>query len=457
LGSTIWNERRPAVLARIARFFGELSLVKLAEYSRPIAWALRCLRILFYIFDEFLRDNCLQRAASLAYTTLLSLVPLMAISLAVLSRFTFSQETVHDFLMEHLLPTASFQQVIMENIQKFARNTAALSIFGGLFLAVTAVALLNTVEGSFNAIWRVTERRNFLSRFTAFWSIITFSPVLLGASMVLTSRFYRVGVVGTLLRHEFIRSTIHYVLPFFFVFLLIFLAYRLLPHTKVRVWPALMGALIATFLFSYARWGFGVYVGKYANFEKIYGILGTLPAFLIWIYVSWVIVLFGAEVTYTFQYHRLRPEDDTLPPDDPMYNPYYGIRVALALSDAFHEGRGPVFAVDLAKSLNVRYELVRSILSRFRDVNIAASVDEAGEKFLAARDPGQVRVKEVVEALQQGNLMTPPLAVDVERNVIEDVFEKARGAMDDVLGRITVKEVWERTGHFRHRPENSSE
>ena len=429
---------------RLASFFGGLSLVKLAEYSRPTAWALRCLRILFYIFDEFLKDNCLQRAGSLSYTTLLSLVPLTAISLAVLSRFTFSQETVHDFLMEHLLPTASFQQVIMENIQKFAQNTAALSIFGGLFLAVTSVALLNTVEGSFNAIWRVTERRNFLSRFTAFWSIITFSPILLGASMVLTSRFYRVGVVGTLLRHEFIRSTIHYVLPFFFIFLLIFLAYRLLPHTKVRGWPALVGAVIATFLFSYARWGFGVYVGKYANFEKIYGILGTLPAFLIWIYVSWVIVLFGAEVTYTFQYHRLSPEDDTLPPDDPMYDPYYGVRVALALCDAFHEGHGPVSASELAQRLNVRYGLVEGILSRFRDANIAASVDEPGESFLPARNPGQVTVREVVEALQQGNLVTPGSSSDAERNVIEDVFEKARGVVDDVLDRVTIKDLRER-------------
>jgi len=432
------------VFDRIARFFGELSLVKLAGYSRPTAWALRFLRIFFYILDEFLKDNCLQRAASLAYTTLLSLVPLTAISLAVLSRFTFSQETVHDFLMEHLLPTASFQQVIMDNIQEFARNTAALSIFGGLFLAVTAVALLNTVEGSFNAIWRVTERRSFFGRFTAFWSIITFSPILLGASIVLTSRFYRVGVVGSLLRHEFVRSTIHYVLPFFFIFLLIFLAYRLLPHTKVRGWPALVGAVIATFLFSYARWGFGGYVSKYANFEKIYGILGTLPAFLIWVYVSWVIVLFGAEVTYTFQYHRLSRKNDAFPPNDPIYHPYYGVRVALALCDAFHGGDGPVSAVKLARNLSVRYEVVEDILTRLAGVNIAASVDEAGEQFLPAKDPGQITVREVVEALQQGNLVTPGSSSDAERNVIEDVFEKARGVVDDVLDRVTIKDLRER-------------
>ncbi|MFQ6079340.1 MAG: YihY/virulence factor BrkB family protein, partial [Thermodesulfobacteriota bacterium] len=159
------------MLGRLSSYFGELSSTKLAEYSKPIAWILRCLRMVFYIFDEFVKDNCLQTAASLAYTTLLSLVPLAAISLAILSRFKFaqenSQETIQNFLIQYLLPTAtaSFQQVIMENIQKFARNTAALSIIGGLFLAVTAVALLNTVEGSFNAIWRVTERRSLLSKF----------------------------------------------------------------------------------------------------------------------------------------------------------------------------------------------------------------------------------------------------------------------------------------------------
>jgi len=434
------------VAGRLSGFLTDLSFDELAGYSRPIAWGLRVLRIVFYIFDEFTKDNCLQAAGSLAYTTLLSLVPLFAISLAILSRFKFSQDAIQDFLMKNFLPEASFQTVIMENIQKFASQTAALSIIGGLFLAVTAVALLNTVEGSFNAIWRVTERRSLLSKFTAFWSVITFSPILLGASLFLTSTFYTVEFVGDLLKHELIQSAINYILPVFLICVIIFLAYRVLPHTKVKVVPALIGAMIATALFSYARWGFGIYVTKYANFNKIYGILGTLPAFLIWVYISWVIVLFGSEVAYTFQYHRLELEEKRRSAGDPLYNPYFGVRVVLALSHHFHEGKGPLSAVELASGLDVTYESVDGILSGLRKSNIVASVGEGRERFLPVRDPDHVTLKEIVEAMEGEHLVTASLPQDRQKEVIEEIFRSARGALDEVLGQITIKDVSERLG-----------
>jgi membrane protein len=432
---------KPTMLGRLSSYFAELSSAKLAEYSRPLAWILRGLRIVFYIFDEFVKDNCLQAAASLAYTTLLSLVPLAAISLGVLSRFKFSEETIENFLMQYLLPTASFQEVIIENIQKFARNTAALSILGGLFLAITAVVLLNTVEGSFNFIWRVTERRNLLSKFTAFWSVITFSPILIGASLVLTSRFYRVGLVGSLLEHQFIRSTVDYILPFLLIFVIVFLAYRVLPNTKVKASPAIIGAIVATVLFSCARWGFGLYVTKYAHFNRIYGILGTLPAFLMWIYISWVIVLFGAEVTFTFQYHRLEQEEKAVLPGDPTYNPYYAVRAVLALRDHFHQGKGPLSVVELANRLNVTYEVMDEILLKLREAKFVAGVDEAREQFLPARDLEQVTLQEIVEAIKGENLVAASLPKDRQKEMIESIFEKAREAKDQVLGHTTIKDI----------------
>jgi len=431
------------VLGRLSSYFGELSPIKLAEYSKPIAWILRCFRMVYYIFDEFVKDNCLQTAASLAYTTLLSLVPLAAISLAILSRFKFSPETVQDLLMQYLLPTASasFQEVIVENIQKFARNTAALSILGGLVLAFTAVALLNTAEGSFNSIWRVTEKRKLLSKFMAFWSVVTVSPILVAASIVLSSKFYHVRLVGSLLEHELIRSSIQYFLPLLVIFGVIFLAYRVLPNTKVNAFPAVIGAIVATALFSYARWGFGIYITQYAHFNKIYGILGTLPAFLIWIYISWVIVLFGAEVTFTFQYHRLAPEEKRMSPGDPSYNPYYGVRVVLALRDHFHGGKGPLSAVELANRLNITYELMDEILLNLRKGNIAASVDEAREKFLPGRDLDQVTLKEIVEATQGENLVAASLPQDRQKEVIAGIFKRAREATSDVLSHTTIKDI----------------
>jgi membrane protein len=263
----------------------------------------------------------------------------------------------------------------------------------------------------------------------------------MGASIVLTSKFYRVGLVESLLEHEFIRSSIQYFIPLLVIFGVIFLAYRVLPNTKVNAFPAAIGAIVATALFSYARWGFGIYVTQYATFNKIYGMLGILPAFLMWIYISWVIVLFGAEVTFTFQYHRLDPEEKMVSPGDPLYNPYYGVRAVLALRDHFHGGKGPVSAVELANSLNITYELMDEILLHLTEGNIAASVDEAGEKFLPGRDLDQVTLKEIVEAMQGENLVTASLPKDHQKEVIGDIFEKARAATGEVLSNITIKEI----------------
>jgi membrane protein len=295
----------------------------------------------------------------------------------------------------------------------------------------------------------------------------------MGASIFLSSRFYHVGLVGSLLKHEFIRSAIHYFLPFLVIVLVIFLAYRVLPNTKVkassaiigaviatalfsyarwwfgRVLPntkvkassAIIGAVIATALFSYARWWFGIYVTQYAHFNKIYGILGTLPAFLIWIYISWVIVLFGAEVTFTSQYHRLDPGEKRMSPGDPIYNPYYGVRTVLALRDHFHKGKGPLSATELANRLNITYELMDEILSHLRKGNIAASVEEAREKFLPGRDLDRVTLREIVEAVQGENLVAASLPQDRGKEVIEDIFGKAREATSEVLSNTTIKDI----------------
>jgi membrane protein len=263
----------------------------------------------------------------------------------------------------------------------------------------------------------------------------------MGASIVLTSKFYRVGLVGSLLEYELIRSSIQYFLPLFVIFGVFFLAYRVLPNTKVNAFPAAIGAIVATALFSYARWGFGIYVTQYATFNKIYGMLGILPAFLMWIYISWVIVLFGAEVTFTFQYHRLDPEEKMVSPGDPLYNPYYGVRAVLALRDHFYTGKGPLSATELANRLNITYELMDEILSHLRKGNIAASVEEAREKFLPGRDLDRVTLKEIVEAMQGENLVAASLPQDRGKEVIEDIFRKAREATSEVLSNTTIKDI----------------
>ncbi|NIQ37173.1 MAG: YihY family inner membrane protein [Proteobacteria bacterium] len=303
-------------------FMKEISLLDMSTRSGPIFWLLRAVRLFYHLFEECVRDKCLQTAASLAFTTLLALVPISAVSLSVLSRVKFSQESFQRFLFDHLFPSISAQTIIMESIQKLSQNLAAFSVLGLLFLAFVSVSLLNTVEGAFNAIWRVREKRPLLGKFSSFWSVITFSPILLACSIFLSGKFGETTIGGILLRYPYFQILAKYGLPNAMIFAAVFFMYTMLPYTKVRVFPATIGSITATLLFQVARKGFELYIVKVATFDKLYGILGAIPVFLLWIYLSWVVVLLGAEVVYTLQHHRISPTGKSNASDTGSYDGY---------------------------------------------------------------------------------------------------------------------------------------
>ncbi len=178
----------------------------LSGRSRPVFWSVETFRLFYHLFEEFVRDRCLQTAASLALTTLLALVPILAVSLSIVSRVRFSQESFQHFLFEHLFPSISAQTMIMETIQKLSQNLATFSVLGLLFLTIISVSLLNTVEGAFNAIWRVSESRSLLSKFSSFWSVITVSPILVASSIFLSGKFGETTIGGILLRYPYFQA-----------------------------------------------------------------------------------------------------------------------------------------------------------------------------------------------------------------------------------------------------------
>jgi membrane protein len=157
-------------------------------------------------------------------------------------------------------------------------------------------------------------------------------------------------------------------------------------------------------------------------------------------------VLFGAEITYTLQYHRLDPHEKRVSPGDPRYLPYYGVRAVLALMDHFHGGRGPLSSVELTNSLNITHELADDILYKLTKANIAANLDEAREKFLPARDLDQVTLKEIVEAMQGKSLVVASVPQDHQKEMIESFFEKSREAGDNVLNHTTITDITKMAG-----------
>jgi membrane protein len=244
---------------------------------------------------RFTADRCLQTASSLTYTTLLSLVPFLVVSLAILSVFgavSNMRETVKGAVLDALLPTSRGQ--VGAQIDQFLGNAETLTAPGLAAIAVTAIMLLFTIEGTFNRIWRVANPRALGLRILRFWTVLTLGPLLLGASLSLTSYFFAVGdddmVTGAL-------QELSRLLPLTLQWLAFSLLYMTMPHASVLFRHAALGGLVAAVLFEVLKLGFAIYIDNADNFRVIYGALAAIPIFLMWLYSSWTVILVGAEVT----------------------------------------------------------------------------------------------------------------------------------------------------------------
>lgn len=253
------------------------------------------LRHLLRRVDE---DRLPQAAASLAFTTLLGIVPLFALVFSILSAFPVFDDWVRslEMVMERYALPETAHTVVSEYVLRFAAEASRLTGIGLLLIVVTAVAVVVTVEHQFNRIWRVRERRPWRRRVAIYWLLVTVGPFLVALSVTLTS--WLVSLSHGLVRElpDFPRWVLE-PLPMLATTAAVAILYLLLPGRPVRVRDALVGGAVAGVLFEVTKYGFALYVANVANFTVVYGALATLPIFLLWIYLSWLVVLAGAVIT----------------------------------------------------------------------------------------------------------------------------------------------------------------
>jgi membrane protein len=248
---------------------------------------------------RYIRDKCLRAAASLSYTSLLALVPVAAIGFTMLSAFpVFAEfeEQIQDFIFENLMPETI--NVAQEYFNDFIDNASKMTVPGIIGLSITAMLLLASVESAINTIFRVSKNRRFASRLTMYWTIITLGPILLGASFSLSSYIismtqgadgggdFLAGIAGRLVR----------ALPAVMTMVAFTLFYAVVPNRPVRWGYAVLGGVVAGGLFSALRWGFGIYLIYVPTYQTIYGAMAIIPIFLVWMYLCWAVILFGAEI-----------------------------------------------------------------------------------------------------------------------------------------------------------------
>jgi len=267
-------------------------------------------QFLRYVAETFYDDRCLRSSAALTYTTLLSLVPLTTVIFSVFAAFPMFNsfdEQIRHFVFENFVPTSS--EAIQHYIEEFSGKTSSLTAIGTVFLILSALLMMNTIEGAMNDIWHIKKTRRPIPKFMVYWAMLTLGPILVGASLAVTSYLTSLPFFNETSLIAGLKAKLLGLLPFFSTTIACTLLYAVVPNTYVPLRHAFTGALVAALLFELAKKGFALYVTAFPTYEMIYGALATIPVFLVWLYLSWMVVMLGAEISFCL-YHKPGTKDD---------------------------------------------------------------------------------------------------------------------------------------------------
>ena len=271
----------------------------LALSARMRTFGRRALALVSLVGRRFAEDKVMLNASALTFTTLLALVPLTAVSLSLFAAFPVGEQAVQQaeaFIFQNFVPATGAR--VQLYVSELAGKAAALTGPGFVFLLIASLLLVASIDRAFNDIWRVRRKRRPLNKFLVYWAVVTLGPLLMGLSVVATSNLLSHPLLSSTLQDTgLIASPVRWT-PWLASTLAFTLLYSLVPLRRVRTAHALVGGVTAALLFEIAKKGFVAYVTYFPAYEAIYGALATIPIFLVWVYVAWLVTLLGAEVTF---------------------------------------------------------------------------------------------------------------------------------------------------------------
>jgi len=343
-----------------------------------------------FVVIRFKQDKCAQIASSLTFTTLLSIVPMLMIALTVFSALptfqSFSTE-IENFLLNNLLPEKA-GGVISNYMQEFAESATRLTTVGILFLVSTALVMMLTIDKAFNTIWRVSHPRPLVKRLVVYWAVLTLAPLLVGASLSLTSWLVGLSMGGEKHISTFGLDVLK-IVPMIFTTFAFALLFRLVPNRYVPRTHALIGAFISALFFEFMNRAFGYYISHVPTYNVIYGAFSSVPIFLMWVYLSWLSILVGAVITASLSHWRSTLASSLSPPATQMLD---ALRVLKIMMGNFRNGNVTSFP-DLSKALRLGYDTLEVILKKLEEANMVCKAE--GHGWLLTRDVGKVTVSEI--------------------------------------------------------------
>lgn len=385
------------------------------------------------VVRRFYDDRCMQIASSLTFTSLLAIVPMVTVALTIITAFPVfghMSAVIQTFVLENLVPASA--DVIAQYTQEFSANAARLTAVGIVFLFATSIMVLLTIDRAFNDIWRVRRPRPIVQRVLVYWTLITVGPVLIGASLSLTSWLvgHAVGIVGRLPGAGVVVLSL---VPVVLTALALSLLYLAMPNRRIRAQDAVVGGVLAAIVFEITKRAFAFYIAQVPTYTLVYGAFATLPIFLVWIYVSWLVVIFGAVVVASLPEWREGAAQARPVPGSDFFD---ALQILKLLWRAHHNGEVVMLPAILAVA-SVHIEQVEMILDRMIGAGWVSRTTGGG--WVLHREPATLEVSDVYKLFVfQGGAHRP--ARDADPMLDTQIHEL--NARADQGMRITIAELF---------------
>ena len=389
------------------------------------------IRILLLTTRGFGQDQCPLRASALTFYSTLSIVPVVAMAFGIAKGFGFQE-----ILEKQLLERFAGQEEVMIRVVNFAHSLLE-NTKGGMIVSIGIVVLLWTVikllahiEGSFNDIWEVKTPRSYGRKFSDYLSIMLISPLLIlmssSATVFITTKLTliteKVALIGMFSPMIFFMLKLT---PYFLVWILFIFTYILMPNTQVNFSAGFIAGIIAGTIFQAAQSAYILFQVGVAKYNAIYGSFAALPLFLIWMQLSWLIVLFGAEISFAYQYvdtYEFEPDRRQI---SPAFKRLLTLQIAHRVISTFSKGKMPLTASKLSQALEIPVRLVQQILDELVESEILSITEIKGNEKLAyqpARDINIITIKSIIEALEQKGVDNIPVAQTPELQSLSEVL-----------------------------------
>lgn len=365
----------------------------------------RWLRFTAAVVRRFMLDHCLVRASALAYISLLSIVPLLAVMFAVLKGLGV-QNRLEPILLSRLSIHPETSAAIIGYIDQTQFGT--LGALGAGTLIFSVIAVLGAIEASFNHIWRVTRSRTVWRKLTDFLGVVMLTPFLLLVGVTLTSSLQVQEVLDWALRTQWIGSAVLQVLgvaPIGFNALAIGLLYAVMPNRRPDLPAITLSAMLAGSAWHAVQWLYVTLQIGVAQYNAIYGAMSQLPITLVWLYVSWVVVLAGAEIAAVYEFGP-EPGGSSSPHEGAI-----ALEVLVRTAAAFRSGGDPLDPLQLARDLRIPSEAVLRTCEQMADWGWLRAIDETPGRFVLGRDVNEINL-ELLSGLAGGSIprrCSPPV------------------------------------------------